>query len=142
MDLIEFLRARLDERERKATPTTVMLCGPDNVAACIGPSGTGDCNADKGEPRGRWGSWEKPGATEAEIMAHQLTHASAEQRYILADVESKRRMLDLHVANMYPPMGDLGAICNHDERAYPCITVRLLALPYSDHPDYDEAWRP
>jgi hypothetical protein len=24
----------------------------------------------------------------------------------------------------------------------PCETVRVLALPYSDHPDYHEEWRP
>ncbi|MCR6486099.1 DUF6221 family protein [Amycolatopsis sp. OK19-0408] len=23
-----------------------------------------------------------------------------------------------------------------------CLTLRLLALPYSDHPDYSERWRP
>jgi hypothetical protein len=23
-----------------------------------------------------------------------------------------------------------------------CPTLRLLAFPYADHPDYDEAWRP
>jgi hypothetical protein len=25
---------------------------------------------------------------------------------------------------------------------WPCQTLRLLALPYADHPDYDEEWRP
>ena len=25
---------------------------------------------------------------------------------------------------------------------FPCPTLRFLALPYADHPDYDEAWRP
>ena len=24
----------------------------------------------------------------------------------------------------------------------PCATLRLLALPYADHPDYREEWRP
>jgi hypothetical protein len=23
-----------------------------------------------------------------------------------------------------------------------CLVIRLLAVPYSDHPDYDEEWRP
>ena len=25
---------------------------------------------------------------------------------------------------------------------YPCLTLRALAAVYSDHPDYDPAWRP
>ena len=29
-----------------------------------------------------------------------------------------------------------------DPCAWPCATVRHLAAVYSDHPDYDEAWRP
>jgi hypothetical protein len=25
---------------------------------------------------------------------------------------------------------------------YPCLTLRLLALPYADHADYRQEWRP
>ena len=28
------------------------------------------------------------------------------------------------------------------DEVFPCETVRLLALPYSQHPDYQKAWRP
>jgi Family of unknown function (DUF6221) len=30
--------------------------------------------------------------------------------------------------------------CEHFD--YPCPTVRLLAVPFAAHPDYDQAWRP
>jgi hypothetical protein len=26
--------------------------------------------------------------------------------------------------------------------SYPCDTLKLLALPYADHPDYRDEWRP
>lgn len=29
-----------------------------------------------------------------------------------------------------------------DDDRYPCQTVRLIASAWSEHPDYDEAWRP
>jgi len=28
------------------------------------------------------------------------------------------------------------------DEVFPCETVRLLALPYSQHPGYREDWRP
>jgi hypothetical protein len=26
--------------------------------------------------------------------------------------------------------------------SYPCTTLRIMALPYAHHPDFDERWRP
>jgi hypothetical protein len=67
---------------------------------------------------------------------------------VLADVEAKRRIIGEH------PHGDFGRpdsqyceVC-HDDDGNPavtgqwCDTVRLLALPYADHPDYREEWKP
>lgn len=44
---------------------------------------------------------------------------------ILAEVEAKRRIV-------YHEFSNWGE----------STTLRLLTLPYSDHPDYDEGWRP
>jgi hypothetical protein len=58
---------------------------------------------------------------------------------VLADCEAKRRILELHKS------GD--AWCDHcsgwygPDPAADCPTLRLLALPYADHPDFREGWR-
>ncbi|MFI1472060.1 DUF6221 family protein [Streptomyces wuyuanensis] len=59
---------------------------------------------------------------------------------VLADVEAKRELLRLHTLN-----GWVCSTCDNGEvpgDGYPCPTLRLLALPYASHADYDEAWRP
>jgi hypothetical protein len=59
----------------------------------------------------------------------------------LAEVESKRRILLEH------PRGDDG-FCGDGiglvgcKWAWPCPTVRLVALPYAGRPGYREEWRP
>jgi hypothetical protein len=60
-----------------------------------------------------------------------------------ADVAAKRQIIDEH-------QNDQGrcAVCADPPQydatwhPYPCTTLRLLALPYADHPDYREEWRP
>lgn len=48
---------------------------------------------------------------------------------VLAECEAKRRMVE-----MIP-----GMPADWDDRDY---LLRLLALPYADHPDYDPEWKP
>lgn len=31
--------------------------------------------------------------------------------------------------------------CAHDRTRYPCLTLRAVALPYADHPDFRAEWR-
>ncbi|WP_395109773.1 DUF6221 family protein [Actinomadura sp. SCN-SB] len=67
------------------------------------------------------------------------------------DVEAKRRIIDEHrpVRASWPISGspEFGCeTCHHDreEGVGPfgyCDTLRLLALPYVDHPDHVMAWR-
>jgi hypothetical protein len=64
---------------------------------------------------------------------------------VLAEVDAKRQMLELHHSIELPTeMLDACAECEvtgvYPE--YPCRTLRLLALPYAEHPDYREEWRP
>ncbi len=69
---------------------------------------------------------------------------------VLADVEVKRQIITEH-----EPIGEVSGTfcsrCSQDEEQpppvgwwipFPCRTLRLLALPYAGHPDYDESWRP
>lgn len=54
---------------------------------------------------------------------------------VLADVEAKRRIVEA-LSHEPPPSGSEWArLTNFNLHA-------LLALPYADHPDFDESWRP
>lgn len=130
-DLIEFLRARLAEDEHLANELRKTCPHVDNC---------GD-----GEP-----DWD--------------VVLDASRR--LREIEAKRRILDEH-ALMWRDIGWLEDDEGERVEAYaelevcarcvpkhshfgsraavsegPCKTVRLLALPYADHPDYRPEWRP
>lgn len=77
---------------------------------------------------------------------------------LLADIESKRKILWLHgrmsIVPGHPMFNDahltrepmtLCRSCEPErmwrrERSWPCRTLRALVAPYSDHPDFDPAW--
>lgn len=70
---------------------------------------------------------------------------------VLAECEAKRRILDMHTSAATWDGGEECAQCSFHEayegfndvsETFPCPTLRFLALPYADHPDYQEAWRP
>lgn len=70
---------------------------------------------------------------------------------VLAEVEAKRRILDLHAPSADGSECEYcsnlchsgsGLWCPDPHAPYPCETVRLLALPYADQPGYLEEWRP
>jgi hypothetical protein len=60
--------------------------------------------------------------------------------WVLAECEAKRRIVEVHASG--------GAWCDHcnadrpGDAADSCPTIQLLALPYADHPDYQQEWRP
>ena len=130
-DLIAFLRARLDEQERKAREA-----------------------AQRAE---RWpvnGTWHLEGVEhdvvgdeEAYCAPHNVEHIAAnDPAYVLADVDAKRRIIG--------QMADEAAEGEYwleywREGSRPGNNVEVaiwalltLALPYADHPDYREEWRP
>lgn len=72
---------------------------------------------------------------------------------VLREVDTKRRMLDEHPVALgwdgHVVGGQVCRTCAEIDSSgelggdpYPCKTLRLLALPYADHPDYREEWRP
>lgn len=69
---------------------------------------------------------------------------------VLAECEAKRRIVELHKpwhgSYECPTCAD-GASEDHgevvvDRLRAPCPTLRLLAPPYADHPDYQPVWSP
>ena len=88
--------------------------------------------------------YEQPKDHDGTIVRHLLVpEADANGRHIarhdparvLAECEAKRAVVGLH-----PEMLGWCQGCAHE--SYPCRTLLALALPYADHPDYREEWRP
>jgi len=70
---------------------------------------------------------------------------------ILDDCKAKRQIVELHAEDIehYCPTVDgseyfnrLNGWAEAADNPQICPTLRLLALPYADHPDYLEEWRP
>ncbi|WP_405549706.1 DUF6221 family protein [Streptomyces microflavus] len=60
---------------------------------------------------------------------------------VLREVEAKRHILDSHI----PDAASADEQINEEWRSGSALAddlLRLLALPYVDHPDYKDAWRP
>lgn len=88
-------------------------------------------------------------------VALVLTHAARhDPARVLAEVAAKRKLLGAHradkkghcktCARWTTDMTDDGYKLDHvayEGVEAPCLTRRLLALPWADHPDYDESWR-
>lgn len=120
VELVEFLAARLDEDEQ------VARAADSKLGYLVGAVDYWFPEAERDEQ-------------------HAVRHAPGR---VLAEVDAKRRSVALHHAELVEaksPDGDDRAVLwcwECDGEAFPCRTLRLLALPYADHPDYDEAWRP
>ncbi|MEV4670986.1 DUF6221 family protein [Actinomadura sp. NPDC049382] len=122
MTLVEFLNARLDEDEQTAREAGNRRWLIEDNTISLWPENEHD------------GFMTWPTRSDARHAVHW------QPERVLAEVEAKRRIVDEHGPNEY----GLCDVCvlNDDARRAPCPTLRLLALPYADHPDYDESWRP
>lgn len=141
-ELVEFLRARLDEDDRAARAATA---GPwrhssdkhhhepgtprFSEAVFAGAAGkAATCVATTGE------------TDDPQSMADAAYIARQDPARVLREVEAKRTILAMHAPSERTEYG--AQVCSRCSDLSPCDTLRLLALPYSDHPDYDESWRP
>ncbi|GGU91064.1 hypothetical protein GCM10010275_30130 [Streptomyces litmocidini] len=144
-DLIAFLRARLDDDGREAKARRGVFPSPSvqddgYVWLHVRPGGNAVITRYPHPVEGY------------DDMAKLRNWADTEhgwtQERVLAEVDAKRRITECHepwtAAN-----GDI--ICGRCGREhidgrpgghFPCQTLRLLALPFADHPDYQDAWRP
>lgn len=125
MDLVDFVRARLDEDEQEA------------IAASPGPW---HANAEQDEVVAVDGETVADGfALSSEQLRATVRHiVRYDPARVLREVEAKREIIELHTAEPNQQSDE----CPHDLQELPCPTLRCLALPYADHPDYREEWRP
>jgi hypothetical protein len=117
LHLIEFLRARLDEDELNARQSQALWRDTHFTVA--------------------------PGSLV--IMDYlRRRHPST----VLADIDAKRRILDEYqglraAASNYAKIGDEDmAFVGRHMYAGVLGALKCLALPYADHPDYRDEWRP
>lgn len=135
-DLVKFLRARLDEDEelRRGARTwtdrdwQVITSPRDDRVTVMDEANVIAWTELDGEPGQR-------------IAAHIVRYDPARTRI---DIEAKRLIIAAHHrSGATCPRCSLGT---EDGQVVfeldPCDTLRLLALPYRDHPDYQPAWVP
>lgn len=140
--LVQFLCDRLDEDERAAMQSieqaTVHLAGADAASVSAWhvverPTGTFVATRDQ---------WDRV----AEVVpnyggAHTDHIARHDPARVLAEVDAKRRIL----AEVYPEVAKAEELIQeewHSGGNADGDLLRLLALPYADHPDYRQEWRP
>lgn len=123
-DLIAFLRARLDEDQRSAEAAR------DEIIAAQERRDTEEIDlVDAGD----FPLW----------FQHANRHRPT---FVLADVDAKKRIVERHkecgtgFGYCDEAGGAIEADENNEQRG--CPDLFALALPYADHPDYREEWRP
>lgn len=147
-DLVEFLTAQYDRRAKAANLMAKYYPPPWEVfdrgwmARVYGEEPFWEVT------RLEQGAWaEEGGPGVGEIIEHVALHGPD---YVLADIESKRQIVELHhVVSFDDEDGhDIGRGCaecgysaEYSDRGGYCETVRLLAAPFSGEPGYKaEEW--
>lgn len=138
MTIVEFLRARYDEEEAAAREARE---GPwalrrDSVSTDEIYSVTRE--ADRGGDSNVF-----PDVWHDGSNAHAVRHDPAR---VLREVEAKRRIVDAYPRDpdgwdTSVTFGDWSSCSDSCPPEVLGHVLRLLALPYSDHPDFDLSWR-
>jgi hypothetical protein len=135
--IVEFLRARYTEaRRREESKRTIARNLPFEWTHIY------DGDAEYVEI-----GWEKRRVSADEF--YEEHGESAADPDVLADLDAKLGIVDEH---QDVNDGDCGTCVNgrwgypthggSSPQRFPCKTLRLLAVPFAAHPDYDERWRP
>lgn len=167
-DLVAFLRARLDEDEQVANAAIGTAFLTTGIWRCPGPySPHLPLNSHEEGTHGEIQSDLREGIA-TDILYEQAIHiARWDPARALAEVKTKRLILNRHKlvnftnADLGIHNADVCWVCHVRldiyalqenkwenrrlplvQEDYPCLTVRLLTVPYTDHPDYNPAWRP
>ncbi|MFI8360727.1 DUF6221 family protein [Streptomyces sp. NPDC085612] len=137
-DLVQFLRDRYGEESERATAATPGPWTVDSESYAESISSTDGVTVVGG---GRWGG-EASVFESTEDALHIAAHHPAR---VLAEVDAKRRIL----GTVVPRMNEMDDQINSEwGNSYTPVEyeseglLRLLALPYADHPDYRAEWRP
>ena len=128
-ELSSFLRARMDERWRSA-----LEAGP-STGSRVWAADRDRVHDSEGGPVARV---EGGGPADGRARSHHICENDPE--HVLRDLESKRRVLE-----QYELVRD--GLIEHPEREailseYRDVVLPLLALPFSQHPDYRQKWAP
>jgi hypothetical protein len=137
-DLCAFLRARLDEDEKIARGTTVPLDwhqGPgDDDPEWVGDEMVLMWPPEFHTPYEQDKHWRGLTVEPAGLAAHIARHDPAR---VLAEVEAKREVVRLaERAHDYHETFMNGFASAMED------ALRLYALPFAEHPDYRQEWRP
>ncbi|MFI8351289.1 DUF6221 family protein [Streptomyces sp. NPDC085596] len=141
-DLVQWLGAQLDEDERIAHAAS---SGPWNAYA--GPEMPWISKGELIHPVRTWERMTGQPSIMTEAWFDSRFIAEWNPARVLREIDAKRRLLDLHapdVMGTHTSCTECGQGYEmHDwGPAYPCTTVRLLAMPYEARPGYREEWRP
>lgn len=158
-DLSAWLLEQITEDERRARAAAASV--PSREEVPVGQRWTGEGGLVCGEPR-QWGNfadyapplWDCEGSGSLAMPEEASLHIAAwDPARALAESDAKRRIVDLHSHTTEPGRRDRSRdweVCdmcgsgagNQGSEPWPCDTLKLLALPYSDRPGYLEGWRP
>lgn len=133
--LVAFLRERLDE------DAAIAQASAGAQWAAVGPSMVAVDAAWIGESKHARNRLGYVAAFEHEQdQSHAVRHDPAR---VLAEVDAKRRILDEHQTTI---MSQYWCATCHVPGDVPgsnwCMTLRLLAVPYAQHPSYRKEWTP
>lgn len=129
MNLVEFLRARLDEDEQSARAATAGPWYVDDIDQELR-------TADVYSADGRVTSAYTEPCCSVEDATHMARHDPAR---VLVEVEAKRRIIDEYERYAAERRRAMGGWDSYSEVS-PILAA--LAAVYADHPDYRQEWRP
>lgn len=148
-DLAEFLLARIAEDETAARAaetrngaawTMRELLDGVRIDGTVKPGNPRQSDTELWDDEGAMGMWSETGT-------HVVRHDPAR---VLVDCGAKRRIIEEHenydpnpsAAPGWPEYTGYCSTCGDVPHVgYPCDTLKLLALPFATHPEYDEEWR-
>ena len=146
MTLTEFLLARLAEDEAAAKAASAISKwdaeARDHVKVPAAPAiwvtadgyGSGAVERTNGDPHDVGIVVYDEGCPNDAEATHIARHDPAR---VLADVESKRRIVEMFSGNLHERWDD-----GFEAEKIGREVLRALAAVYADHPDYQEAWKP
>ena len=148
-DLVQWLRAQLDEDEQIAQAATPGPWWHNPGKQWLGPEAFEKYDLRQGEefvgyggPHPFTGAVASTGpASNMQGMKDAAHIARHDPARVLREVDAKRRLLAIH--RPYVPEPDQSCLgCAGGIMFTSCPVIPLLALPYADRPGYREDWRP
>lgn len=147
-DLIAFVRARLDEEEAAAkncadssgnlswSDCTVMASGDHTIRTV--PGNRPVARVRLADSAARDGRTLNPVACANHIARHDPAR-------VLRDIEADRKLLAAYQKTLSLPPGRDPQVEGEDEIGWRLaleFAIKLRAARFSDHPDYDQGWKP